>query len=87
MSVEIDTSNGPEESNSGFQSFDKVATDVVLANSFNSAGTRFATASADHRLRIYDVVDEDQTTLVDQWRAHDAEVTGVSCLEGPSYDH
>ena len=76
--MSIDTEPEEEEQTGcGFQTFDKVANDVVAAASFNPAGTRFATASADHRLRIYDVKEQDQTELVDQWRAHDAELTGV----------
>lgn len=67
-------------SGQGFQSFDNVAADVVLALSYNASGTRFATTSADQRIRVYDVDSDDgpgQLRLVDQWRGHDAEIHDV----------
>lgn len=77
MSDQVVT-NETQHPTSGFRSFDEISTDVVLSVSFNGTGTRFATASADHRLRIYDLDAENQYTSVDQWRAHDAEVTEVN---------
>lgn len=64
--------------------------DLVLAASYNLYGTRLATASADHTLRVWDkrraprpasahpsdpVADE--WILTDAWRAHDGEVFDV----------
>lgn len=51
--------------------------DVVLAVDFNYFGTRMVTAGADHRLKVWDKRD-DQWTLVESWRAHDAEIVDVS---------
>lgn len=70
-----------EPNKSGFQSFENAAADAVLAISYNSSGKRLATASADHKVRIYDNGDQTtdtQVTLIDQWRAHDAEIFDVS---------
>ena len=61
----------------GFQAFENVATDAILAISFNTAGTRFATTSADHKLRVYNLGEGDDSVLVEQWRAHDAEISEV----------
>ena len=68
---------------SGFQSFENAAADAVLAISYNPSGTRYAVASADHKVRIYDSGNQysnGQSTLMDQWRAHDAEILDVSAL-------
>lgn len=70
-----------EPSKNGFQSFENAAADAVLAICYNSSGKRMATASADHKVRIYETGDPDvnaQPTLTDQWRAHDAEILDVS---------
>ena len=72
---------GAQATTGGFQSFENVATDAVLAISYNLSGTRYAVASADHKVRIYDSgkqYDNGQVTLMDQWRAHDAEILDVS---------
>ena len=62
----------------GFQSFEHAAADVVLAASFNSSGNRVILCSADHKVRVYNIDQNDIWTLADQWRAHDAEVLDVS---------
>ena len=67
----------PSYRRGGFQSFENVAADAVLSIHYNSTGTRFATGAADHKLRIYEVEDDGQSKLIDQWRAHDAEVLDV----------
>jgi len=51
--------------------------DLVLAVDYNFYGTRMVTASSDHTLKVWDRRDEGWT-LVDTWKAHDAEVTDVS---------
>ena len=66
---------------SGFQSFEHVAVDVVLAISYNPSGKRLATASADHKIRIYDNEANANASLIDQWRAHDAEIFDVRISE------
>ncbi len=67
------------ESGGGFRSFDHGAADVVLAASFNGSGTRIAICSADHKIRIYNVEQDNSWTLMDQWRGHDGEVLDASC--------
>ena len=85
-SASVTTGNDPisaPPTKSGFQSFDNAAADAVLAISYNPSGTRYAVASADHKVRIYDSRDQHssgQVTLMDQWRAHDAEILDVSIL-------
>ncbi|KAF2141467.1 uncharacterized protein K452DRAFT_309219 [Aplosporella prunicola CBS 121167] len=59
-----------------FQPFDHAHSDLVLAVDFNFFGTRMVTASSDHRLKVWDRKD-DAWSLVDTWRAHDAEVVDV----------
>ena len=56
----------------------------MLAVDYNYYGTRMVTASSDHKLKVWDRKDEGWT-LVDVWKAHDAEVTDVSPC--PSIDH
>lgn len=53
--------------------------DLVLAVDYNFYGNRMVTASSDHRLKVWDRK-EDGWTVTDSWKAHDAEVTGVSVL-------
>ena len=66
-------------SGGGFRSFDHGAVDVVLAAAFNSSGTRVAICSADHKIRIYNIEQDNSWTLMDQWRGHDGEVLDASC--------
>jgi nucleoporin SEH1 len=60
-----------------FQTFAHGHQDLVLAVDFNYFGTRMVTASSDHRLKVWDKKDE-SWTLVESWKAHDAEVVDVS---------
>lgn len=60
-----------------FQTFSHGHQDVVLAVDFNYFGTRMVTASSDHRLKVWDKKD-DSWTLVESWKAHDAEIVDVS---------
>ncbi|MCJ1260309.1 epoxide hydrolase, soluble (sEH) [Lobaria immixta] len=69
----------------GFRNFDHGAADVVLAVAFNSSGTRIALGSADHKIRVYDVEEDETSTLVDQWRGHDAEVMDASFPDLPEF--
>ncbi|KAL6710916.1 hypothetical protein ACN47E_006791 [Coniothyrium glycines] len=59
-----------------FQTFAHGHQDLVLAVDFNYFGTRMVTASSDHRLKVWDKKD-DSWTLVESWRAHDAEIVDV----------
>ncbi len=61
-----------------FRNFDHGAADVILAVAFNSSGTRIALGSADHKIRVFDIEQDENSTLVDQWRGHDAEVLDAS---------
>ena len=71
----------------GFYPLSHSNTEVVLAADFNRAGTRLATGSADHRIRVFELVDgsssseeedeDDKWELVEEWRAHNAQVTDV----------
>jgi nucleoporin SEH1 len=63
-------------SSQSFTTFEPSHLDVVLAVDFNYYGTRMATASADHRVKVYDRKD-DSWNLVDTFGAHDAEITDV----------
>ncbi len=65
---------------SGFQSFEHAAADIVLAASFNPAGTRAALCSADHKIRVYSINRDKEWTLLEQFRGHDAEVLDVGLL-------
>ena len=62
----------------GFTNIEHGATDIVLAAAFNHAGTRIALCSADHKIRIFDLVTKSDWSLTDQWRGHDAEVFDAS---------
>lgn len=62
-----------------FQTFSHGHQDLVLAVDFNYFGTRMVTASSDHRLKVWDKKD-DAWTLVESWKAHDAEIVDVSDL-------
>lgn len=60
-----------------FQAFSHGHQDLVLAVDFNYFGTRMVTASSDHRLKVWDKKD-DSWSLVESWKAHDAEIVDVS---------
>jgi nucleoporin SEH1 len=62
-----------------FTTFSHGHQDLVLAVDFNYFGTRMVTASSDHRLKIWDKKD-DSWSLVESWKAHDAEITDVSAM-------
>jgi WD40 repeat protein len=63
---------------SNFHRFSHGHNDLVLAIDYNFYGTRMATASSDHRLKVWDRNDStNQWTVTDVWTAHDAEVTDV----------
>ncbi|EMC93238.1 hypothetical protein BAUCODRAFT_233614 [Baudoinia panamericana UAMH 10762] len=58
--------------------------DLILATSFNLYGTRMATASSDHRVKVWDHHERTKDgelsahwTVTDVWLAHDAEVTDI----------
>lgn len=52
--------------------------DLVLATDFNFYGTRMATASSDHRVKVWDRHEGNgQWSVTDVWNAHGAEVTDV----------
>ncbi|KAK4544087.1 hypothetical protein LTR36_004585 [Oleoguttula mirabilis] len=52
--------------------------DLVLAQAYNFYGTRRATVSSDHRVRVSDRNDKTgQWSVTDIWTAHDAEVTDL----------
>ncbi|KAM5456659.1 hypothetical protein MaudCBS49596_000900 [Microsporum audouinii] len=56
-----------------FTEFDAGHRDLVTVTKFNFYGNRILTASADHRIKVWDQKD-DGWELVDTWRAHDAEI-------------
>ncbi|KAF2836139.1 WD40 repeat-like protein, partial [Patellaria atrata CBS 101060] len=61
-----------------FQTFHHDHQDLVLAVDFSFTGNRMVTASADHRLKVWDRKDGGENwAIIDTWRAHDAEVTDV----------
>ncbi|KAK0806780.1 hypothetical protein LTR59_003454 [Friedmanniomyces endolithicus] len=62
----------------GFHRLSHGHLDLVLATSFNYYGTRMATASSDHRVKVWDRNDKTGHWIVtDVWTAHSAEVTDV----------
>lgn len=80
MDIEDDSASSQSEE-SGFRSFENVAADAILSINYTPSGTRCAIAAADHKVRIYDCANQDsgiQPTLLEQWKAHDAEILDVS---------
>lgn len=71
-------------SKTGFRNFDHGAADVILAAEFNSSGTHLAVCSADHKIRLFAIGQEDAWILMDQWRGHDAEILDASSLDLPA---
>ncbi|KAI5365990.1 Putative WD40/YVTN repeat-like-containing domain superfamily, Sec13/Seh1 family [Septoria linicola] len=62
----------------GFHRFSHGHQDLLLSTSFNFYGTRMATASADHKVKVWDRNDKtNQWIVTDVWVAHDAEVIDV----------
>ncbi|KAK3678379.1 hypothetical protein LTR78_001676 [Recurvomyces mirabilis] len=62
----------------GFHRLSHGHNDLVLATAFNLYGTRMATASSDHRVKVWDLHEATtQWIVTDVWTAHDAEVTDV----------
>ncbi|KAK4629276.1 Nucleoporin SEH1 [Fulvia fulva] len=62
----------------GFHKFSHGHQDLLLAVSYNFYGTRMATASADHKVKVWDRNEKTgQWVVTDVWTAHDAEVTDV----------
>ncbi|KAJ5784866.1 uncharacterized protein N7503_010078 [Penicillium pulvis] len=57
----------------GFADFDAGHRDIVTVTKFNFYGNRIVTASADHRMKVWDMKDG-QWQLLDTWKAHDAEI-------------
>lgn len=83
---DADNVNDLEAVSSGFQSFENAAADIVLAASFNISGTRVVLCSADHRIRVYNVDNDNAWKLADQWRGHDAEILDVSIIHFDRHD-
>ena len=64
--------------NHGLHRFSHGHQDLLLAISYNFYGTRMATASADHKVKVWDRNEKTgQWSVTDVWTAHDAEVTNV----------
>jgi len=64
--------------NNGFHRYSHGHTDLVLAVSHNTDGTRAATASSDHRVKVWERDEASgQWSAIDTWIAHDAEVTDI----------
>lgn len=59
-----------------FTEFEAGHRDLVTVTKFNFYGNRILTASADHRVKVWDQKDSGWE-LVDTWRAHDAEIRDV----------
>ena len=62
----------------GFTIFKSDNFDLVLAVDYNARGTRLVTASADHKIRVYDLNEEGSLCHIDGWTAHDASISAVS---------
>ncbi|KAI9718188.1 MAG: epoxide hydrolase, soluble (sEH) [Chrysothrix sp. TS-e1954] len=75
---------------SPFQPFPHSSSDLILAVHYNFYGTRLATASSDHTVKVWDkqpsksapasaaAVEGQAWELCDSWRAHGAEVLDIS---------
>ena len=74
-SAEIANRTG--EASGGFQSFEHAAADIILAASFDAAGTKVAICSADHKIRVYSISQSKVWNLLDRFRGHDAEILDV----------
>lgn len=61
----------------GFREVCHAGKEDVVALELNPQGTRVAVASADHKVRVYDIDDEAIWVIVEQWRAHDAAISEV----------
>ncbi|KAK5133808.1 hypothetical protein LTR08_007238 [Meristemomyces frigidus] len=62
----------------GFQRHSQGHRDIILATAYNFYGTRSATVSSDHRVKVQDRnAATGQWSVTDCWTAHDAEVTDV----------
>ena len=62
----------------GFHRLSHGHQDIVLAKDYNLYGTRVATASSDHRIRVRERNEKTGVwNVVDAWSAHDAEVTDL----------
>lgn len=62
----------------GFHRFSHGHQDLLLSVSYNFYGTRMASASADHKVKVWDRNEQTgQWIVTDVWTAHDAEVTSV----------
>ncbi|KAI4151801.1 MAG: hypothetical protein LQ340_003293, partial [Diploschistes diacapsis] len=60
----------------GFRPLSHANKEVVLAADFSKTGDRLATGSADHHIRVFEPGGLDgEWELVEEWRAHNAEVT------------
>jgi len=64
------------ETDEPFQTFHHGHQDLVLAAAYDFYGKRLVTASADHKLKVWDKKGDDWR-MVDSWKAHDAEITDV----------
>ncbi|KAF7195269.1 hypothetical protein HII31_03475 [Pseudocercospora fuligena] len=62
----------------GFHRFSHGHQDLLLSVDYNYYGTRMATASADHKVKVWDRNEKTgQWVVTDVWTAHDAEVIDV----------
>jgi len=73
--VSMGTVEHPEMAGA-FADFDAGHRDLVSVTKFNFYGNRIVTASSDHRMKVWDLKDN-QWQLTDTWRAHDAEIRDV----------
>lgn len=62
-----------------YQTFPHGHLDLVLAVDYNFYGNRLVTASSDQRLKVWDKKGE-AWEQVDEWKAHNAEITDVSFI-------
>jgi WD40 repeat protein len=84
LSIADGTTNTQTEADDSITAFwadamDNGHDDIITAMKHNFDGTRFLTASSDHRVKVYHKVEgnDDQMELDDTWTAHDAEVRDV----------
>lgn len=68
----------PQAEPEGFAVLQHGHRDMVEATAFNSYGDRFASSSADGKIKVYNRHKDGLWNLTDTWGAHTAEILQVS---------
>ena len=60
----------------GFRSFEDAPSSIPLCIRLDTSGNKLALALSDHKLRVW--TKKGEWEILDEWRAHDAEILDVS---------